>query len=124
MRVLIVDDSAMVRKALSRYTAKLDLEIVGMASNGFDAIEMVRKEKPDIVTLDITMPEMDGLVCLEQIMDDAPDTKVLIISALSDKFTAVKAVEMGASYYLIKPIEEEELTEAFEIITSDELYGI
>lgn len=111
---MIVDDSSIMRRTIERSLQDYDLEIVGTASNGIEALELLKEKKPDIVTLDITMPEMDGLMCLEQIMEIAPETKVMIITALSDKLTGLKALDKGARGYLYKPINSEELKKGFD----------
>ena len=114
MQLLIVDDSSMMRTPIENHLKDYDLEIVGKASNGQEALEMVRKFRPDVVSLDITMPKMDGLECLEQIMKIAPHTKVMIITALSDKMTGLEALKRGAREYLYKPVTHQKLKEGFD----------
>lgn len=121
MRLLIVDDSAMMRRTITRHVNNFALEIVATASSGDEALELVQIHRPDAVTLDITMPGMDGLTCLEKIMDIAPATKVIVITALSDKLTGLQAIEKGAVGYIFKPIDEQDIQEAFEeLLTEDE----
>ncbi|MFY0598672.1 MAG: response regulator [Cyclobacteriaceae bacterium] len=114
MKLLITDDSSMMRITLERHIKEYGLEIIGKAKNGAEAIEIVKRDRPDIVTLDITMPEMDGIKCLEEIMKVAPETKVMIITALSDKYTGLEALKKGAREYLYKPVTPEDLKEAFD----------
>jgi len=114
MKLLIVDDSSVMRRTIEKNLAGYDLEIVGMASDGLEAIEMVKSKQPDVVTLDITMPHMDGLTCLEHLMKIAPNTKVMVITALADKLTGLLALDKGARGYLFKPINAEELKVAFD----------
>lgn len=114
MRLLIVDDSSIMRRTIEKNLGDYDLEVIGMASNGKEAIEMVRAEKPDVITLDITMPEMDGIACLESIMEIHPDAKVMIITALSDKLTGLTALDKGARGFLYKPVNAAELAKAFD----------
>lgn len=116
MKLLIVDDSMVMRDTIERYLEGYDLDIIGMAQNGVKALEMVTEHKPDVVTLDITMPEMDGLECLEKIMDIHPECKVMIITALSDKLTGLQAIDKGALGFFLKPVDPEELKEGFDDI--------
>ena len=114
MKLLIVDDSSVMRRTIEKHLSDYDLDIIGMAANGNEAIEMIKEKKPDVVTLDITMPEMDGLTCLESIKQIAPETKVMVITALSDKLTGLQALEKGARGYLFKPVTPEDLKEEFD----------
>ncbi len=116
MKLLIVDDSSMMRMTIEEHLKNYDIEIVGTASNGKEAIEQVTAKKPDAVTLDITMPEMDGLECLEEIMKISPDLKVMVITALSDKLTGLKALKKGAREYLYKPVTPDELMKGFDLL--------
>jgi two-component system chemotaxis response regulator CheY len=113
VKVLIVDDSHIIRDAIESWLSEFDLEIVGKTNNGKDAVELVREKRPEIVTLDITMPEMDGLTALEKILECEPQTKVIVISALSSKDVALTALRKGALSYVVKPFTEEELIEVF-----------
>ncbi len=114
MKLLIVDDSSIMRRTIERNLQSFNLDVVGTASNGFEAIEMLKANNPDVVTLDITMPEMDGLTCLEHIMSLAPQTKVMVVTALSDKLTGLKALDLGARGYVCKPINDEDFKSEFE----------
>ena len=114
MKLLIVDDSEMMRITIENHLKDYDLEIVGQAGDGLEAINMVKEERPDLVTLDITMPKMDGLQCLEKIKEIAPHTKVMIITALSDKYTGLEALKKGAREYLFKPVTPEDLKAGFD----------
>lgn len=114
MRLLIVDDSSIMRRTIEKNLADYDLDIIGMASNGKEAVEMVKREKPDVITLDITMPEMDGITCLENIMQIHPQAKVMIITALSDKLTGLQALDKGARGFLYKPVSSNDLSRAFD----------
>lgn len=113
-RLLIVDDSSVMRRTIEKNLADYDLEIIGQASNGMEAVEMVKSALPDVVTLDITMPEMDGIACLEEIMKIKPDTKVMIITALADKLTGLTALDKGARGFMYKPVNADDLARAFD----------
>ena len=109
MKLLIVDDSSVVRQAILTYLEGDDIEIVGEAENGKVAIDMFDKHRPDLVTMDITMPEMNGLDCIDKMIRIRNDTKIIVISALGDKETALTALKKGASEFLLKPFEAEQL---------------
>ncbi len=111
MKLLIVDDSVIIRKAIEKYTTKYDLEVVGMANNGKLAVEMFAQTLPDIVTLDITMPELDGLSALVEMLKIKPDAQIIVISAQSDKSTVLDALEKGAVSFIPKPFNEEKLSQ-------------
>ena len=111
MKILIADDSMMVRRILERFMDKLNLEIAGSAANGKEAVEMYEKLKPDIVTLDITMPEMDGLSAMKQILAINPAARVIIVSAVNSKDMIVQALNGGAKAYIVKPFTEAQIVE-------------
>lgn len=118
MKLLIVDDSNIMRRAIEKYVKPFSLDIVGTASDGEMAVAMFRQHMPDLVTLDITMPRMDGLACLDEIMKMKPSTRVLVISALKDPATGLQALRKGARGFLPKPFTEAELQEEIRILVS------
>lgn len=106
IKVLIVDDSALMRKALKEIiTTDPSLEVVGTARDGQDAIEKVHDLKPDVVTMDINLPQMDGLTSMQYILHDYPEMPVIIISSLTTEgaLTTFEALELGAFDYIAKP---------------------
>ena len=106
IKVLIVDDSALMRKALKEIImTDPSLEVVGTARNGQDAIEKVHDLKPDVVTMDINMPVMDGLTSMQYILSDYPEIPVLMVSSLTEEgaLTTFEALELGAFDYITKP---------------------
>lgn len=109
MKLLIVDDSSIIRRAVQKYLAEFGMEIIGEAGDGKTALQLFRDKRPDIVTMDITMPEMDGLSALEQMRQVDAAAKILIVTALKDKDTALEALQKGASGFLGKPFTEEQL---------------
>jgi two-component system, chemotaxis family, chemotaxis protein CheY len=111
MRLMVVDDSSVMRRAIQRYASSLDLEVVGTAKDGEEALVLFRKQTPDVVTLDITMPKMDGLSTLKAMLAEHPGTRVLVVTALSDSATGIQALRLGAKGFLNKPFTESELTE-------------
>ncbi|WP_422359861.1 response regulator [Reichenbachiella sp.] len=114
MKLLIVDDSSVMRRTIEKHLTNYNLEIVGMAKNGKDALNQFEMKRPDVVTLDITMPEMDGLTCLDKMMSINPEAKVMIITALSDKYTGLLALDKGARGFLYKPVNQTDLVSAFD----------
>ena len=111
-KLMIVDDSNIMRRRIERSNNFEELELVGTACNGLEALEMFRKMDPDVVTMDLTMPQMDGIECIENIVKIKPAVRILVISALADKATAVEAMEKGANGFLNKPFTDRQLNEA------------
>lgn len=106
IKVLIVDDSALMRKVLKEIlVTDREIEVVGTARDGEDAIEKVRDLKPDVVTMDINMPVMDGLTSMQYIANDFPDIPVIIVSSLTEEGAMItfEALELGAFDYVAKP---------------------
>jgi len=114
IKVLIVDDSVIIRQAIQKYLDEFNIEVVGTAEDGKVALELFKRTHPDIVTLDITMPEMDGLTVLEEMMRIDQNVRVIVVTALSDKSTGLKAIKLGARSFLPKPFTPEKLKESFE----------
>ncbi|MGH3026487.1 MAG: response regulator transcription factor [Gaiellaceae bacterium] len=111
-RLLIVDDSNIMRRRIERSQQLDELEVVGAASNGMEALELFEKTDPDLVTMDLTMPRMDGIECISKLVKRKPDVRILVISALADKATAIDAMEKGANGFLNKPFTDRQLNDA------------
>lgn len=111
-KLMIVDDSNIMRRRIERSNQFEELELVGTAGNGIEAIEMFKKMDPDVVTMDLTMPQMDGIECISKLVAMKPAIRILVISALADKATAVEAMEKGANGFLNKPFTDRQLNEA------------
>jgi two-component system chemotaxis response regulator CheY len=114
LKLLIVDDSNIMRRRIERSQQIDRLEVVGLASDGLEAIELFRRTDPDVVTMDITMPSMDGIECVSRLVQMKPDVLILVVSALADKATAVEAMERGANGFLNKPFTDRQLNDALE----------
>ncbi|KXB29515.1 response regulator receiver protein [Dechloromonas denitrificans] len=115
LSMMIVDDSMIIRNRIARLVAGPALphiNIAGLAANGEMAVELARDCRPDLITMDLTMPLLDGEACIEQIIDFLPETKILVVSALADKATALRAIKKGASGFLHKPFTDDELLES------------
>jgi two-component system chemotaxis response regulator CheY len=111
-RLLVVDDSNVIRKRIERANELPEIEFVGAARNGREALELHATLRPTLVTMDLTMPEMDGAECVAELVQRDPQIRILVISALADKLTAIDALEKGASGFLCKPFTDRQLNEA------------
>ena len=112
MKLLVVDDSLIMRRSIERLLGSGRFTDVRTATDGRLAVDEFRRFKPDFVTMDITMPNLDGLSAVDAILREAPDARILVVSALADKSTAVEAIKRGAQGFLLKPITPESLEEA------------
>lgn len=115
-KVLIVDDAAFMRLALKNILDKNGFEVIGEATNGLEAINKYNALKPDIVTMDISMPDMDGVEALTEIMKFDPSAKIVMISALGHESWIRKAVMLGAKGFIVKPYKEDYVIEALSKI--------
>jgi two-component system chemotaxis response regulator CheY len=107
-----VDDSNMIRTRISRVVQSGGLppiSIVGLARNGREALRVAHDTKPEVVTMDLTMPEMDGVETISALMRMNPRINILVVSALSDKGTAIQALKLGARGFVAKPFTDQEL---------------
>lgn len=114
LKLLIVDDSNVMRRRIERSQQIDRLEVVGLASDGLEALELFQRTDPDVVTMDITMPAMDGIECVSRLVQMKPNVLILVVSALADKATAVEAMEKGANGFLNKPFTDRQLNDALE----------
>jgi len=123
IRVVLVDDHALVRQGFRRILDDdPDLTVVGEASNGTDAIALVKKTDPDVVVMDMAMPEMSGLHATMEIIKQRPGTKVLILSMYSDEQYVRNALDAGAKGYILKSAIENDLTRAVKAVAAGEQY--
>jgi DNA-binding NarL/FixJ family response regulator len=123
IRVVLVDDHALVRQGFRRILEDdPELQVVGEASNGLDAIGLVKKTDPDVVVMDMAMPEMSGLHATMELMKQRPGTKVLILSMYSDEQYVRNALDAGAKGYILKNAIENDLTRAVKAVASGEQY--
>ena len=119
MNLLIVDDSNFMRRNIERGLGQHAFTEIRTAGNGLQALDQYKQSRPDVVTMDITMPNMDGLACVEALLQLDADARILVISALADASTAVEAVKRGAQGFLLKPFSPEELQEAMQDVLED-----
>jgi two-component system chemotaxis response regulator CheY len=113
-RILVVDDAAFMRKMVSDALTKGGHEVVGEAGNGVEAISQFQALKPDLMTLDITMPEKDGLTALADIMAADPSAKVVMCSALGQESKVLEAIKLGAKDFVVKPFQADRVLGAVE----------
>ncbi|MEM6455453.1 MAG: response regulator [Acidobacteriota bacterium] len=114
MKLLIVDDSLIVRNAIARATAQGDITEVLRAEDGVEAIELYRTHRPALVTMDLTMPRLDGLGAISAIRALQPNASILVISALNSHKMAMDAISRGACGFLTKPFTESEVIDALD----------
>lgn len=113
-RVLIVDDLAFIKLIIRDTLEKTGFEVAGEASNGLEAVEMYKRLKPDIVLMDITMPRMDGIQALQEIMKFDPSAKVIMCSALGQQKLIIQSIQLGAKDFIVKPFKPERIVGAIK----------
>jgi len=118
--VMIVDDADVIRLVLRDLLTENGYEVVGECSNGLEALNKYKELKPDVVTLDITMPEQDGLWALENILAHDPAAKIVMVTAVDERNALIKAIRLGAKDYIVKPFEEQRVLSALKKVTSPE----
>jgi len=121
IRILIVDDHHVVRRGLVFFLrTQKDLEIIGEAANGREAIEQAQLLKPDIILMDLIMPEMDGIQATKIIKEKLPEIKIMMLTSFSDQDHVIPALEAGASGFQLKDIQPDELVTSIKKIISGE----
>lgn len=116
--VMIVDDAPFMRITIKRILENNEFNIVAEAENGYKAIEMYMKFKPDIISLDITMPEMDGIEALKKIKEINSKVKVIMVTAMGQDNLVREAIKLGATSFLVKPFNENQLIQTFKQVSS------
>jgi NarL family two-component system response regulator LiaR len=117
INVLIVDDHGMVRQGLRTYLSLMeDIKVVGEAQNGSEAVAQVRRLKPDVVLMDLVMPQMDGIEATRQINELRPETKIIVLSSFTEDDKVFPAIKSGAAGYLLKDIAPAELAGAIRAV--------
>ena len=113
-RILIVDDAAFMRMMIKDILTKNKFEVVGEAADGAQAIDKYMELKPDLVTMDITMPEMDGITALKKIKEKDPSAKIIMCSAMGQQAMVIDAISAGAKDFIVKPFQADRVVEAIE----------
>jgi len=119
-RILIVDDANIGRINIKNIVVGAGHEVVGEAENGLLAFQMFKQYRPDLVTMDITMPVMDGITSLKQIIAFEPTAKVVMISALGQQLKVLQAIKSGAKYFLVKPFRGDDLVKSINTVLNIE----
>lgn len=110
-KIMIVDDASFMRLSIRRMLEKYDFEIVAEAVDGHDAVEKYKSHKPDLVTMDVTMPNMTGIEALKEIKKIDSNAKVVMVTAMGQETLIREAVMSGATSFIVKPFKEEKLIE-------------
>jgi two-component system chemotaxis response regulator CheY len=113
-RILIVDDAAFMRMMIRDILTKNGYEVVGEAQDGIQAIERYKELHPDLVTMDITMPEMDGITALKEIRKVDANAKVIMCSAMGQQAMVIDAIQAGAKDFIVKPFQADRVIEAIK----------
>ncbi len=113
-RVLIVDDATFMRMMVKDILEKNGYEVIGEANNGIKAVEIYKAENPDIVTMDITMPEMDGIEAVKQIKAFDPSATIVMCSAMGQQSMVMDAIKAGAKDFIVKPFQADRVLEAIK----------
>ncbi|WP_042348904.1 response regulator [Bacillus massiliigorillae] len=111
-RILIVDDAAFMRMMIKDILTKNGFEVVAEAADGAQAVEKYKETQPDLVTMDITMPEMDGITALKQIKQINPSARVIMCSAMGQQAMVIDAIQAGARDFIVKPFQADRVIEA------------
>jgi two-component system chemotaxis response regulator CheY len=113
-KVLITDDTAFMRMTLRNVLEKNGYTVIGEAEDGLQAVEKYMLDKPDLVTMDITMPNMDGITAIKKIMEKDPDAKIVVVSAMGQKSLVIEALNSGAKDFIVKPFQPDRIIEALQ----------
>lgn len=111
-KVLIADDAAFMRMMLREILTEGGYEIVGEAANGSEACDLYKQTKPDLVTMDITMPKMDGITALKNIVAEDPQAKIIMCSAMGQQAMVIEAIQSGAKDFIVKPFQPQRVIDA------------
>lgn len=122
-RLMIVDDSQIICNQIERGTSNMPIEVVAIATDGEEAVNLFNTYRPDLITMDLNMPKIDGLTTIRQIVAIDSRVNILVISAMSDRRTGLKALESGARGFIRKPFTEEELFISFNKLRKPRLKG-
>lgn len=123
IKVVIVDDHALIREGIKKLLElEESFEIQALAGDGFEALEVIKAQKPDVVLLDINMPNMNGIDCLKQIKSDFPETKVIMLTIHEDAEYLIETINIGAEGYVLKDADVSSLIKAIQKVVQGEVY--
>ncbi len=115
IKFVVVDDAVFMRTLIKRMIEENpSYVVVGEGANGYEAIAQAKKFEPDIITLDITMPEMDGITAIKEIMAVSPNTKIIMVSAMGQQAMVIDAIKTGAKDFIVKPFDKTRVQQAIE----------
>jgi two-component system chemotaxis response regulator CheY len=120
-RVLIVDDALIIRKRIKEIAEQSGWEVAGEAKNGEEAVALYAEKKPDLVTLDIVMPKLDGVTALKRLLKADPQARVVMISAVDQKEKLTECIQTGAVDFIVKPFDKAKLRAFFDKYLAVEL---
>lgn len=119
VRFVIVDDAIFMRTLLKRMIEEEEnYKVVGEARNGYEAIQQAKKHNPDIITMDITMPDMDGITAVKEILAVCPGVKIIMVSAMGQQSIVIDAIKNGARDFIVKPFEKSRVLQAIKNVLS------
>ncbi len=122
-KILIVDDSSIVRRNLKTILTRAGPEIIAEAENGMQAYNEYTKNKPDLVTMDITMPLLDGVRAVKKIMTTYPEARIIMVSAIDQKNMVLAAIQNGAKHYILKPFDPDKVIAAVNAVLGNKSGG-
>ncbi|OPZ92638.1 MAG: Chemotaxis protein CheY [Firmicutes bacterium ADurb.Bin419] len=112
---VVVDDAVFMRTLLKKMIEETEgYAVVGEGSNGYDAIDLAKLYQPDVMTLDITMPELDGIKAVKDIIRFSPETKIIMVSAMGQQSMVIEAIKLGAKDFVVKPFEKSRVIQAIK----------
>jgi len=112
---VVVDDAVFMRTLIKRMIEEVsNYKVVAEGSNGFEAIERANTYRPDIMTLDITMPDMDGITAVKEIIKVSPNTRIIMVSAMGQQSMVIEAIKLGAKDFVVKPFEKTRVLQAIK----------
>ncbi|GAB3790623.1 response regulator [Virgibacillus kimchii] len=113
-KILVTDDAAFMRMQLKDILSKLGHEVVGEAENGLEAVKKAAELQPELITMDITMPEMNGVEAVKEIKKSRPEAKVIMCSAMGQQSMVLEAIQAGAKDFVVKPFNADRIKEAID----------
>lgn len=116
---VVVDDAVFMRTLLKKMLEEVEnYTVVGEGANGYDAVEQAKLNKPDIMTLDITMPDMDGIKAVKEVLKVSPNTRIIMVSAMGQQSMVIEAIKLGARDFVVKPFEKSRVLQAIKNVVS------
>lgn len=117
---VVVDDAVFMRTLLKKMIEEVEgYTVVGEGSNGYDAIDLAKLHQPDVMTLDITMPDLDGIKAVNDILKFSPETKIIMVSAMGQQSMVIEAIKLGAKDFVVKPFEKSRVIQAIKNVIID-----